>query len=76
MCARLEAGIEGATHAVGQQRVEEGEGDTRGNGGQGSCQSEEEEEEGWIVSGLSNLIIETAGTEEEAAEGLAEALGI
>ena len=37
-------------------------------------QVEEEEEGGGISSGLLNLNIETAGTEEEAAEGLAEAL--
>ena len=41
-----------------------------------AAEAEEEEEGGGIASGLSNVIIETAGTEEEAAEGLAEALGM
>ena len=38
-------------------------------------EAEEQEEESGEVAGLmNNLDIETAGTEEEAAEGLAEAL--
>ena len=37
---------------------------------------EEEEESGGIAAGLHNLNIEKAATEEEAAEGLAAALGI
>ena len=37
---------------------------------------EEEEYGGGIASGLSYLFIEMAGTEEELAEGLAEALGM
>ena len=39
--------------------------------------TEEPEEEGdEVVAGLDNLTIETAGTKEEAAEGLEEALGM
>ena len=64
LCAGLEAGIEGATHAVGQRRVErvldwrveeEGEDDMAAEG------QEEYSEE---VAGLrmNNLTIETAGT--------------
>ena len=42
-----------------------------------STEAEEQEEESGEVAGItSNLIIETAGTEEEAAEGLANALGM
>ena len=74
--AGLEAGIEGATHAVGQRRVErvlarrveeEGEDDVAAEG------KEEDSEE---VAGLqmNNLTIETAGTEEEAAESLEASL--
>ena len=35
---------------------------------------EEEEGSGDVLAGKNNLRIETAGTEEEAAEGMAEAL--
>ena len=38
--------------------------------------AEEEEEGGGIAAGLSNLNTEKAGTEKEAATGLAEALGM
>ena len=72
LCAGLEAGIEGATHAVGQRRLqrvkrrqkeeEEAEG------------SEEEEERGGIMACLNNSNIETAGIEEEAEEGLKSTL--
>ena len=41
-----------------------------------AAEAEEEEKGGGIASGLLNLTIETAGTKEEAAEGLAEALGM
>ena len=72
----LQAGIEGATHTVGKRRVEiflarrieeEGEDDVAAEG-----QKEDSEE----VAGLqmNNLTIETAGTEEDAAEGLEVAL--
>ena len=39
-----------------------------------SAKEEEEEESGGIATRLNNLSIETAGREEEAAEGLADAL--
>ena len=42
-----------------------------------AAEAEEQEEGSGEVAGLmNNLIIETAGTEEEAAEGLAAALGM
>ena len=73
LCAGLEAGIEGATHAVEQRRLErvrmrrikEDETDDL---------AEEEEERGGVAGLLNNLTIETAGTEEEAAEGILGAL--
>ena len=71
LCAGLEAGIEGATRAVGQRRVERvlaRRGDTEGAAEE---EGEETEEDGAeVVAGLSNLTIETVGTEEEAEEGL------
>ena len=73
--AVLEAGIEGATHNVGQRRLEmvgqrrhkEEEADVTEGG-------EEEGGEG-IVESINNLNIETGGTEEEAAEVLEAVLG-
>ena len=41
-----------------------------------AAEVEEEEEGGGIAACLHNLNIETVGTEEEAAAGLAEALGV
>ena len=41
-----------------------------------AAEAEEEEDGRGITSGLNNLTIETAGTQEEAAEGFAEALGV
>ena len=43
---------------------------------EGAAEAEEEEEGGGIASGLNNVTIETAGTEEEAVEELVEVLGI
>ena len=66
LCAGLKAGIEGATHAVGQRRLdwvqrrrqeEEEEEDV-----------EEEEESGRVKERLNNLTIEMEGTGEEAEE--------
>ena len=37
---------------------------------------EEEEESGVVVQAINNLTIETAGTEEEATDGLLDALGM
>ena len=74
LCAGLEAGIEGATHAVGQRRlarVRERRGEEEDVE---DSEKEEEEESGRMMTRLTNLSIETAGTEEEAAEGLAAAL--
>ena len=68
LCAGLEAGIEGETHAVGQRRVERvltRRGDTEGEAEEEGEEPEEEVSD--LVAGLSNLTIETAGTEEEAA---------
>ena len=75
LCAGLEAGIEGATHAVGQRRlarvrerrVEEEE-------AEGSV--EEEEERGGVAGLLDNLTIDMEGTEEDAAEGLEAVLSM
>ena len=73
LCAGLQAGIEGATHAVGQRRVE------RVRARRVEEEEEEaieavEEEGGEVLAGLDNLRIETETSEEEAAEELAEAL--
>ena len=76
LCAGLEAGIEGATHAVRQQilaRLRERREVTEE---EAAAEAEAEEEGGGISACLHNLNIETAGVEEEAAEGLAEALGM
>ena len=75
LCAGLEAGIEGATHAVGQRRVERVRARRLEEGGEEDAAAVVQEEDGGEVAGLlNNLNIETAGTEEEAAEGLAEEL--
>ena len=67
--AGLKAGIEGATHAVRQCRIERVREQQREE--EKAEVSEEDEDEGEsVVAGLSNLNIEMAGTEEEAAEGL------
>ena len=63
MCAGLEAGIEGESHSVGQRRVEQvldQRGETEGSAEEEGEQPEEEGSE--VVAGLSNLIIEMAGT--------------
>ena len=48
----------------------------RGGGSEAEVSREEEKEGGGVMAGLNNLNIETAGTEEEAAEGLEAALGM
>ena len=75
LCAGLEAGIEGATHAVGQQRMERVS-LRRSEMDDEHATEAEEEEGGGVLDGIHNLSIETAGIEEEAAEGLEAALGI
>ena len=75
MCAGLEAGIEGANHAVGHRRLErvrERQEDVE----EVEFSEEEEEESGMIAAGILNLNIEAAATEEEAAKGLAAALAM
>ena len=75
LCVGLKAGIEEATHAVGQRRVERVWAQRAETEEEESTEAEENEEDSGEVSGLlSNINIETAVTEEEAAEGLAEAL--
>ena len=75
LCAGLEAGIEGATHTVGQRRLERVRARREETEDEASAEAEEEGEGSGRVAGLlNNLNIETAGTEEEASEGLTEAL--
>ena len=75
LCAGLESGIGGETHAVGQRRVERVRARRVEEEDEEATEAEEEEGEE-VLAGLDNLTIETAGTEEEAAEGLETALGI
>ena len=73
LCAGLEAGIEGDTHAVGQRRLARVR-EIRYEPDKEEAAGDEEEEREGTANGFNNLRIETAGTEEEAAEGLAVAL--
>ena len=71
LCIGLKAGIEGDTHAVGQQRLERSkvrwrEEEARTSDKEGDTES--------VVTVFDNLNTETAVTEEEAAEGLEDAL--
>ena len=67
LCAGLEAGIEGDTHAVGQRMVERVRSRRGEEEGKAEEETEDPEEEGYeVVTGLDNLTIETAGTQEEA----------
>ena len=75
MCAGLESGIERATHAVGQRRLKRVRARIVETEDEAAAAAEEDEEgSGDVIGGISNLRIETAGTEEEATEGLEEAL--
>ena len=76
LCPGLKAGIEGGTHAVGQRRLARVREKREETEEEAATEAEEEEEGGGIALDLSNLIIETAGTEEEAAEVMTEALGV
>ena len=77
LCEGVDASIEGATHDVGQRRVERVRARRVEEEGEVNAAAEEQDKDGGEVAGLiSNLTIETAGTEEEAAEGLAAALGM
>ena len=67
LCIGLNSGIEVATHAVGQQRFERVRRE-RNEEEAGSAEVEEESENFYGL--LNNLTIETAVTEEDAAEGL------
>ena len=75
LCASLEAGIEGATHAVGQWRVERVR-SRRAETEDGAATEADVEEEREMLACLHKLSIVTAGTEEEATEVLEAALGI
>ena len=73
LCAGLETGIEGATYAVGQRRVERVRA-RRVEEEKEEATEAEEEEGGEVLAGLVTLNIEMAVTEEEAAEGLEAAM--
>ena len=73
LCAGLEANIEGATHAVGQQRLESSR--ERRREEKARISGEEEEDES-VAEGVQNISIATAGMEEEVSEGLGTALGM
>ena len=66
LCEGLKAGIEGATHFVGQRRIERVR--ARHTEEEEAVLSDEEEESGGVVARINNLTIETEGIEEEAAE--------
>ena len=62
LCAGLEAGIEGATHAVGKQRLKRVREQQEEAEEEAAAEAEEEEGGGGIASGLNNNTIETAAT--------------
>ena len=71
LCAGLKAGIERATHAVVKRRLEK----SRVRNREKYTRRPAEEEESYsVVVGVDNISIETAGLEEEAAEGLEAAI--
>ena len=72
LCAGLEARIESATHAVRQKRMERAR--HRRSAEEAIRPNEEEEKDEAAVE--ERLMVETEGTEGEAAEILEEALGI
>ena len=72
---RLEAGIEGSTHAVKQRRLARVQ-ERREEAAEAEESEEEEEQSEGTEARLTNLNIETAVTEEEAVEGLTAALNM
>ena len=74
LCAGLKAGIEGSTHAIRQRRLERVRTRQGEEEEEAEVLAEEEEESGGMAARLNNLTIETAGTEEEPAEGISAAL--
>ena len=76
LCAGLKAGIEGATHNVGQRRVERVLAQRAEEEVEDDAAAEGQEEDTEKVARLqmNNLTLETAGAEEEVAEGLEAAL--
>ena len=75
LCAGLEAGIEGATYAVGQRRLARVRGRREGTEDEAAVE-EEEDESGGVVQAITYLSIDMSATKEEAADGLEEALGM
>ena len=73
LCAGLKAGIDGATHAMGQQILERSR--LRKSVEEVVSADKEKYREN-VEACLNNLIIETTGTEEEAAECLETAIGM
>ena len=72
LCADLEVSIEGATHAVGQRRLERFQ--RRRQEGEEADAPEKEGEIGGFAASINNLAIETTGTKEEAEEQLTAVL--
>ena len=68
LCAGIKAGIERATHAVGQTRLKKKSG--RWQEGEESGNSDEEEVSGGMSARLTNRRIDMEGTEEKAADNL------
>ena len=76
LCAGLNAGKEGATHAVGQRRLAHVRERREATEEEESAEAKEEEDGGGIAASLHNLNIELGVTVEEATEDMAEALGM
>ena len=75
LCAGLEAGIEGSTHAVGERILERVQ-RQRSKEEVANELAEKEKESGGVTASLNNFTIQKTVTEEEAAEHLKEALGM